>query len=113
MIYHILTGSLDPDNTKWWVGFHTTDPKKTNESHTKHSNYITKSIDFLFNNKHYSSNNEKNEEQMSYDSDNNIKPIEVNSNNDEYIIFLLVSLRLRSALRDARDDDDYRTYFSS
>jgi len=19
---HILTGSLDPDNTKWWVGFH-------------------------------------------------------------------------------------------
>jgi hypothetical protein len=24
-------------------------PKKTNESHTKHSNYIKKSIEFLFN----------------------------------------------------------------
>lgn len=21
-IYHILTGSLDPDNTKWWVGYY-------------------------------------------------------------------------------------------
>ena len=60
-IYHILTDSLDPDNTKWWVGYYFysylfipwgwfyTNPQKTNESHTKHSNFIKRLILFLFN----------------------------------------------------------------
>lgn len=44
------------------------------------------SIEFLFNNNTLFSNNEKNKN--IYDDDNNIKPIEVNSDNNEYIIFL-------------------------
>lgn len=44
------------------------------------------SIDFLFNNNTLFYNNEKNKN--IYDNDNNIKPIEVNFNNNEYIIFL-------------------------
>lgn len=43
------------------------------------------SIDFLFNNNTLFYNNEKNKN--IYDNDNNIKPIEVNFNNNEYIIF--------------------------
>ena len=32
-----------------WFSFLNPKPKKTNESHTKHSNYIKWSIEFLFN----------------------------------------------------------------
>lgn len=69
------------------------------------------SIDFLFNNNTLFDNNERNKN--IYDNDNNIKPIEVNFNNNEYIISLSFSLfpSISLALLSDVHDDDYRTYF--
>lgn len=54
---------------------------------------------------HYSAVMKRMGERKIYDDDdNNIKPIEVNFNNKEYIIF-------SRSLCDVHDDD-YRTYFS-